>query len=195
MTLKELFTNIANAIRSATGTTGTIKATDFAKKISAITYRGVAVQGTDSGQNAHGVYYHIPSGYYNEDGTNSWVYRPLSDFGNAKASDVLSGKTFTSSSGKEVKGTMTKNNGYTLVDNIYGDTNSYTKYCQVNDLIIFASRGNANNISCTNATEVYKNKSYETTICVWRANATVVVITNNNSETGLWCNGCIVRPK
>ncbi len=106
MTLKELFTNIANAIRSATGTTGKIKASDFATKINAIKYRGVAVEGTDSGQNAHGVYYHIPSGYYNEDGTNSWVYRPLSDFGNAKASDVLSGKTFTSSSGKEVNGAM-----------------------------------------------------------------------------------------
>ena len=108
MTLKELFTNIANAIRSATGTTEKIKASNFAAKINAIKYRGVAVQGTDSGQNAHGVYYHIPSGYYNEDGTNSWVYRPLSDFGNAAASDVLSGKTFTSSSGKEVKGTMIK---------------------------------------------------------------------------------------
>lgn len=107
MTLKELFTNIANAIRSATGTKGTIKAADFAKKISAIIYRGVAVQGTDSGQNAHGVYYHIPSGYYNEDGTNSWVYRPLSDFGNAKASDVLRGKTFTSSSGLRVTGNAT----------------------------------------------------------------------------------------
>lgn len=106
MTLKELFTNIANAIRSATGTTGKIKASDFATKIDAIKYRGAAVQGIDSGQNAHGVYYHIPSGYYNEDGTNSWVYRPLSDFGDAKASDVLSGKTFTSSSGKEVNGTM-----------------------------------------------------------------------------------------
>lgn len=106
MTLTELFTNIANAIRSATGTTGKIKASDFATRINAIKFRGVAVRGTDSGQNAHGVYYHIPSGYYNEDGTNSWVYRPLSDFGNASASDVLSGKTFTSSSGKEVKGTM-----------------------------------------------------------------------------------------
>lgn len=107
MTLKELFTNIANAIRSATGTTGKIKASDFATKINAIEYRGVAVQGVDSGQNSNGVYYHIPKGYYEEVGTNySWVYRPLSDFGNAKASDVLSGKTFTSSSGKEVNGTM-----------------------------------------------------------------------------------------
>ena len=195
MTLKELFTNIANAIRSATGTTGKIKASDFATKINAIKYRGVAVEGTDSGQNSQGVYYHIPKGYYEEVGTNySWVYRPLSDFGNAKPSDVLSGKTFTSSSGKEVKGTLTKNNGYTFVANIYGDTNSYTKYCQVNDLIIFASRGDANNISCTNATEVYKNKTYETTICVWRANSTYVVITNNNSGTSLWANGCIVRP-
>lgn len=109
MTLKELFTNIANAIRSATGTTGKIKASDFATRINAIKFCGAAVQGIDSGQNAHGVYYHIPKGYYIENGTDySWVYRPLSDFGNAKASDVLSGKTFTSSSGKEVKGTMIK---------------------------------------------------------------------------------------
>ena len=36
MTLKELFTNIANAIRSKTGSSATIKATDFATQISNI---------------------------------------------------------------------------------------------------------------------------------------------------------------
>lgn len=108
MTLKELFTNIANAIRSATGATGKIKASDFATKINAIKYCGVAVQAIDSGQNQNGVYYHIPKGYYEEVGTNySWVYRPLSDFGNASASDVLSGKTFTSNAGLRVSGGMT----------------------------------------------------------------------------------------
>lgn len=148
MTLKELFTNIANAIRSATGTTGTIKATDFAKKISAITYRGVAVQGIDSGQNAHGVYYHIPKGYYEEVGTNySWVYRPLSDFGNAKASDVLSGKTFTSSSGKEVKGTMTNNFVISKASLIFrggngeGHATSYRTTTRYDNLLVSYARG------------------------------------------------------
>ena len=36
------------------------------------------------------------------------MYRPLSDFGNASAGDVLKGKTFTSSSGLKVTGTCTK---------------------------------------------------------------------------------------
>ena len=147
MTLKELFTNIANAIRSATGTTGKIKASDFAKKINDIKYRGVAVEGTDSGENAHGVYYHIPSGYYNEDGTNSWVYRPLSDFGNAKASDVLSGKTFTSISGKEVKGTMTNNFVISHASLIFrggngeGHATSYRTTTHYDNLLVSYARG------------------------------------------------------
>ena len=64
----------------------------------------------------------------------------------------------------------------------------------MNDLIIIASRGNAPNISCANASEIFKNKSYETTVAVWWANSSNVTIYNNNSDTGLWLNGWAVRP-
>lgn len=63
MTLKELFTNIANAIRSATGTTGKIKASDFATKINAITYRGAWGTTINAGGSVT-----IPSGYHNGSG-------------------------------------------------------------------------------------------------------------------------------
>lgn len=61
---------------------------------------------TASGQNSYGVYYYFSPGYYNYNNENPWIYRPLSDFGNATAAQVLSGKTFTSSAGKLVTGTL-----------------------------------------------------------------------------------------
>ena len=45
-----------------------------------------------------------PTGYY-PGGGQSYVNRPASDFGNASASDVVSGKTFTSTAGIKVTGT------------------------------------------------------------------------------------------
>ena len=45
-----------------------------------------------------------PTGYYPGGGL-SYVNRPASDFGNASASDVVSGKTFTSTAGIKVTGT------------------------------------------------------------------------------------------
>lgn len=183
-TLTSLLTAIANAIRSKTGETGQINAQDFPTKILSI------LQGS----------------------------------GNAQPSDVLSGKTFTNDSGEQTGtmankgawgttinpgGSVTipsgfhngsgvvnanKSSGYTMVTHITGDTSSYTKSCAVNDLIIFSSRGNKENISCSNATLVFIDKSYETTIAVWRANSTSITITNTNEGTGAWCNGCIVRP-
>lgn len=63
MTLKELFTNIANAIRSATGATGKIKASDFATKINAITYRGAWGTTINAGGSVT-----IPAGYHNGSG-------------------------------------------------------------------------------------------------------------------------------
>lgn len=72
MTLKELFTNIANAIRSATGATGKIKASDFAAKINAINYRGAWGTTINPGGSVT-----IPAGYHNGSGkvsaTNNFV--------------------------------------------------------------------------------------------------------------------------
>lgn len=63
MTLTELFTNIANAIRSATGATGKIKASDFAAKINAINYRGAWGTTINAGGSVT-----IPAGYHNGSG-------------------------------------------------------------------------------------------------------------------------------
>lgn len=82
-----------------------------------------------------------------------------------------------------------------IVTNIYGDVQTYTKSCNVNDLIIFSSRGHKDNISCSNATLVFIDTAYETTTAIWRANGTSITITNNNGGSGRWSNGCIVRPK
>lgn len=183
-TLTGLLSAIANAIRSKTGETNTINAQNFPSKILSI------LQGS----------------------------------GNAQPSDVLTGKTFTNDSGEQTgtmtnkgawgstinpggsvtipsgfhngKGVVkaNKSSGYRMVAHITGDTTSYTKSCAVNDLIIFSSRGNKENITCSNATVVFIDKSYETTIAVWRANNTSITITNTSEGTGLWCNGCIVRP-
>lgn len=46
-----------------------------------------------------------PKGYY-PGGGSSYVNRPASEFGNATAADVVSGRTFTSASGLKVSGTM-----------------------------------------------------------------------------------------
>lgn len=94
MTLTELFTNIANAIRSATGTTGKIKATDFAKKISAITNRGSWGTTINPGGSVT-----IPSGYHNGSG----VVRA----NNATASLVEVGKgTVNGRSDKNISATV-----------------------------------------------------------------------------------------
>lgn len=69
-------------------------------------YQGTSVKAIMSGQNRLGVFYYIPEGYYEESNSRAWVYRPLSDFGNASASDVIKGKNFTSSTGLRITGTM-----------------------------------------------------------------------------------------
>ncbi len=98
MTLKELFTNIANAIRSATGATGTIKATDFASKISAITNRGAWTSTINAGGSVT-----VPAGYHNGSGKVT----ANANSGNAGTSQVLSGYTFYSNSATKQTGTMT----------------------------------------------------------------------------------------
>ena len=68
-------------------------------------YQGSNVAALGVEKIGSGVYYDIPKGYYEEDGGNSYVYAPLDNFGNASTSDVLKGKTFTSSAGFKISGT------------------------------------------------------------------------------------------
>ena len=61
-----------------------------------------------SGKDGSGIWFYIPYGYYPEysDG-KAWVTSDPSQYGNAGASDVLSGKTFTSINGLAIVGTLT----------------------------------------------------------------------------------------
>lgn len=161
MTLTELFTNIANAIRGKDGTTATIAPTDFASRISAIetgtqlpTLSNKAVEGEiASGKQAIDANGNVLTGtayvngistYYmnavdttydsSNDAITSWgqvsqntfmyeksvaaVKHSSSDFGDATAADVASGKTFTSSAGLKVTGNVeTYDSGTGLVAN------------------------------------------------------------------------------
>ena len=91
MTLKELFTNIANAIRSATGTTGKIKASDFAAKINAIPFRKNGTNTSSSGRDNEGAYFYIPYGYYPEYANGkAWVRSDQSQITNVVSISVAS---------------------------------------------------------------------------------------------------------
>lgn len=146
MTLKELFTSIANAIRNKKGTTDSIKATDFATEINSITLAtgdasanevlsgktfsnasGNGLTGTLTNYGAEpqagrlseyngGLYLYVPdidSGEQNRGVVQRSIYTPLSNLGNASQAQVLSGSTFTSSAGKTVSGTMSNHEAFT----------------------------------------------------------------------------------
>lgn len=222
MNLTELLQAVANAIRTKKGTTGTINAQNFPTEILSIPkgsgnaqpsdvlsgktftnssgeqtgvmpYRGVAVQAVDSGQNSHGVYYHIPSGYYNEDGTNSWVYRPLSDFGNASASDVLSGKTFTSSAGLKVSGNMANRGAWGTTINPGGSVTIPSGYHNGSGVVSANSGSNPtikyhSRSSTDGATSLaYTFDSYGK----YRVFATASIEAHNGNQVEFYTNGTI----
>ena len=143
MTLSELFTNIANAIRGKDGTTATITPTDFASRISAIETGVDTSDATATASDmANGVTAYVngekvtgnvatfqldpchiadsirqsdpyivmtksnnPNQLYRA-GTGISVVTDKSNFGDATASDVAYGKTFTSSAGLKVTGSV-----------------------------------------------------------------------------------------
>lgn len=95
MTLTELFTNIANAIRSATGATGKIKASDFPAKINAIIYRGAWGTTINAGGSVT-----IPAGYHNGNGKvsanvihNTIIYETLNPNTSGASSKTYNLKT------------------------------------------------------------------------------------------------------
>ena len=144
MTLSELFTNIANAIRGKDGTTATITPTDFASRISAIKTGVDTSDATATASDiANGVTAYVngekvtgnvatfkldpchiadsirqsdpyivmtksnnPNQLYRA-GTGISVITDKSNFGDATAADVANGKTFTSSAGLKVTGNVT----------------------------------------------------------------------------------------
>lgn len=63
------------------------------------------------------------NGFYN---TNSYLTYPMADFGTAIASNMLAGKTFTSSSGLKIEGTMANNGTVTETINP-GETYKFTQ--------------------------------------------------------------------
>lgn len=145
MTLSELFTNIANAIRGKDGTTATITPTDFASRISAIETGVDTSDATATASDmANGVTAYVngekvtgnvatfqldpchiadsirqsdpyivmtksnnPNQLYRA-GTGISVITDKSNFGDATAADVASGKTFTSSAGLKVTGSLSE---------------------------------------------------------------------------------------
>lgn len=145
MTLSELFTNIANAIRGKDGTTATITPTDFASRISAIETGVDTSDATATASDmANGVTAYVngekvtgnvatfqldpchiadsirqsdpyivmtksnnPNQLYRA-GTGISVVTDKSNFGDATAADVASGKTFTSSAGLKVTGSLSE---------------------------------------------------------------------------------------
>ena len=59
-----------------------------------------------SGKDNSGIWFWIPYGYYPEySNGRAWVASDPSQYGNASASDVFNGKTFTSSAGLKISGT------------------------------------------------------------------------------------------
>nr|DAH20390.1 MAG TPA: tail protein [Bacteriophage sp.] len=63
--------------------------------------------------------------------TNTIVKAPLSDFGNATADDVVSGRTFTSASGVKVVGKAGSTSGSLPSEIVAGDTPIWSKACNV----------------------------------------------------------------
>lgn len=63
--------------------------------------------------------------------TNTVVKAPLSDFGNATADDVASGRTFTSASGVKVVGKAGSSSGSLPSEIVAGDTPIWSKSCNV----------------------------------------------------------------
>ena len=184
-TLTSLLTAIANAIRTKTKETDIINAQNFPNKILSI------LQGSGNAQPENVL---ENKTFTNDDGEQTGTMTNR----NAWSVTINPGQSVTIPSGfHNGNGVVSANKSsrYTIVTHITGDTSKYTKSCAVNDLIIFSSRGNKSNISCSNATLVFIDTSYETTIAVWCANSTSITITNTNEGTGAWCNGCIVRPE
>lgn len=150
MNLTELLQAVANAIRTKKGTTGTINAQNFPTEILSIPKGSGNAQPSDvlngktftnnsgeqtgtipvrqngtntvgSGKDGSGILFYIPYGYYPEySNGKAWIASDPSQYGNANASDVLSGKTFTSSDGLKVSGGMTNRGAWGTTVNAGG---------------------------------------------------------------------------
>lgn len=166
-TLSSLLTAIANAIRSKTGETNTINAQDFPSKILSILQGSGNAKPSDvlsgktfsndnggatgtmpsrtngtktlaSGKDNNGIWFYIPYGYYPEySNGKAWIASDPSQYGNADASDVLSGKTFTSNNGLAIVGTLEK--GLTPTGGIAHATSGATTSTTVNSKVLCVS--------------------------------------------------------
>lgn len=197
MSLTELLTAIANAIRTKKGTTATINAQNFPSEILSILKGSGNAKSSDvlsgktftndsgeqtgtipirengtntisSGKDNSGIWFYIPYGYYPEysDG-KAWVTSDPSQYGNAGASDVLSGKTFTSSNGLKIEGTMP--NAIFKNDNRgIGSNTGWTYHTW--DL---GASCRAGSVTVTSSIEGYNNASYKEEI---------IKVSNDNSN-------------